>query len=761
MSTVDSIIAGIEKRFLPVLTMGTESDYPEENDIAAMLDLVIPVPFSPLSEGRASGNERAVGASLYAFAKKYGKDILGFVFEKLKSRGDMTPEEFLEEIRKIVEKEVKDALNSQNQEQYSLKISSFETWFLEVYKPMRESGIIDADKLADSLNGQIEDNLIPAQVFFRDSSPNDPDRPKDCIGLYLYAMVLRVLCYQELFALSVPNPQEDDLPDKTDPVLRRNLYSTLIQNVVDQAHNHYDELEEDIYPYLFDMPILQLLVDNLELYHQFIHADDGQSLYPACYGLIKEQMDEGSEKPGKVQTWDRIKDTSNCASHRHFSYSENGIQVNIPGNYIVRAYIQEPYDPGTNTIMQYDFFVESSTGNRFWPNDAYDVESHRKYLTGGTAELVAKATRRNIEQIDQLGAGELLQLNLGKSASDPDTLNSIGFSLEMPRLEEAFHEKWVGDFRNNDQSVEEGNELAAPYTRLANWGDSDDAGGNFTGVAEYGRGIWVNSAIIPYNVEASLRVKTGNSSSTEVGMVLVAAKSSGEVVNLADLLGRDDLKVTQTVDGNETEIAISATGVQLQNYHETITLGVRAGTDLVVTSGRVRMETASTHTEVSGPEMMRRDDGLSSYILAQKTWEIDNLDAHPESGRRPNDYLTHLSDVGASLDRDIALNYVASVSLPQEIHKDSGDVDHYFCVRAVLFEHKNGEKDMIASRNLFPGKKASEITPSELGVLGVERFNYEGAQRTSFSVEIYASHKMDLSLSTLLTLPVNDPGNLP
>ena len=284
----------------------------------------------------------------------------------------------------------------------------------------------------------------------------------------------------------------------------------------------------------------------------------------------------------------------------------------------------------------------------------------------------------------------------------------------------------------------------------------------YTRIDDHGRGIWINRSTYPYEVAAKLRLKTSNGSSASVRLVLVAAKQSGEVVDLAELLGRSDLEITGTVSGSETDMVLNASAVQLQNSSEIITLRLEADTDLDVVSGDIQMAaTPETQTSVSIPDMTRRSDGLSSYVLVQDLWSINNLNADPESERRPNDYLSHLTDVGARLDVDIALDYVASVVLTQEIFQDSTDVDHLFSVRVAIFEHKDGQKNMIATRETFPGQTAAQITASQLGVVGVETFDYGGNTGTSFSVEVYASHKMRLDLSRLLTLPVNTPENLP
>eukprot|EP00923_Selenidium_pygospionis_P057915 GHVN01101536.1.p1 GENE.GHVN01101536.1~~GHVN01101536.1.p1 ORF type:complete len:811 (+),score=46.96 GHVN01101536.1:295-2433(+) len=680
----------------------------------------------------------------------------------LKSRGDRTADDYLQEIREIVEAEVKAALNSENREDYSLKIQAFETWFFEVYMPMRDSGIIHEDVMAITLYDQIVHNLIPAQDFFAASSSNDPDRPQDCLGLYIYTTMLRVLCYQELFALSETNNLEGGLSDPNDPVLRRNLYTDLIETAVNNAHAHYETMRPKFTPILYRIPHVKLLVENLDLVKAFIDAEDGQAIYPASYALIKEKMDEGS-MADKLQVWDPKEHTANKATSNLFSFRDNGIEILIPGSYLIRGYMQEPDYPQNVTIGHYNLFImNNATRQTFWPGDFYRVESHRH--TSGSPQLIGTARRRNIEQIARFGVGDVLHLYAG-TGHNPDQLNAMGFAIEMPRLEEAFYEKWLGDFRNAERLVDQANPAAASHTRVANWGESEAAEtDSYTEIDEFGRGIKLNRSLYPFDIKAKLTLKTTDGSPTEVRLFLVASKNGGEIVDLSQLLDRSDLEVITTISNTETKMTLDASNVTLPESGDIITLQVEANTTLTIASGDIQMEVTDvpgvTRATVSVPEMMRRDDGLSSYTLVQNKWELNNLDADVDSGRRPNDYLSNLADLGATLDVDIALDYVASVSVIDEIIQDSTDVHHYVSLRSVLFEHVDGQKNMIASRQFFTGKTAAQITPSFFGVVGAQKFEHEGKAGAAFSVEIYSSHKMRLG-TKLLTLPVNDSGNLP
>lgn len=426
--TVDEILDGIEDVFDIVIDMGGEiasGGQIAKVVLAGITDLmsIVPIP------------------QPYGFAVRTGLKTVSFLVNIFIPDDRPT---WQDEVREIIEKEVKDALNSTVQEIYGQKLETYDLWIKTYYLPWRDSGIADREKLAEQLYDQIQDQLFPAWSYFEGKPDGDggDERFRDCMGLYLYATAYYMMSLQELYSLDVPSSFEEELEDSTDPWLRLELHTKLITNVVDRAHDFWQQWYEHYKGELFQMPSVELMGKRLELAYEIIHASDGQAIPISKYSLTKHQPDEITGTWTR-QFWDRYDDCTSNNTKGHFapwqfqtgrsSNNFEGITVYLPGTYVVKAYVQQHRREPRKLDYVSAQVRTSKSGQQINAGDVYEVGTEEDY-PGGPPKPDVGAYRKAINEKVDLSAGDLLTLDLSfVNNTQPEDLNAVAFAVEMVR----------------------------------------------------------------------------------------------------------------------------------------------------------------------------------------------------------------------------------------------------------------------------------------------------------------------------------------
>ncbi|NEO31911.1 MAG: hypothetical protein F6K36_16035 [Symploca sp. SIO3C6] len=709
----------------------------------------------------------------YAYAARMGFKSLGFIVGLFKVSSEPT---WQEQVRDIVEEEVKKALESNNRDHFSLQLQVFDQWVNKEYLPWRNSGIAEREKLAKALYTEMRGSLYDAWEFFKGEPDGEggDERFRDCMGLFLYTTGYRMMGYQELYSLDVPSSFEDDLEDPTDPILRLNLYTKLITQLVDEAYPLWKQWFEYYRGELYKMPNLDRMGKRLELAYELIHASDGQAVPSSMYSLIKEKPTE-KEGTWTRQTWDTHNDCAADIAKGHFapwrftatdpdnrSVKFEGINVYLPGTYVVKAYIQEPrragYAPILNSI---DTRVRTSKSNQDIPiGDTYSIGTEEEY-PGGPLKPDVGAYRRAFNDEVDLSAGDLVSLDLSLP-NEYESVNSVALALEMVRGQDLYFDINVALFSSQTVNIDE--PPGEKFVRYASWIDDDmnECGEWFFAIDGQGGGISVNNDRVDYDFEASIKLKTISGDSAEVTVSAAAFTQDGRMVNLSQELERPELSQTKMIggDGTDFEFSVKDIVVGTENTQQVWTLRVECSEPVEIDSNStptIYMRRVSTSSEcyaqVTKASLIVRPDDDSGFTKSIVTWESNNLNVVPQSIRVPNEYVSNLSDVGARLKKDIDLDYVVVIAKVKEIKVVEDNSRDPYQVNMTLWGHKGGSKAVIGSGRLSPEELAEFIDEEKLDMLSAEMRHRRLEDLTSFSVTFSASHETELEYVSLYMLP--------
>jgi len=144
-----------------------------------------------------------------------------------------------EKITEVVEKVIREGLQEQEDLNYRIKLDSFNQWYKHNYRLMRDTRSLNRDTLFESLHTEMP-TLSEASIYYqeKDDGEDEDARRKRCIYLYMYTQTMRLICYKELFMLSMPS-LFDEPGRPTDIDTHMESYRRAMFDVVSATFEHW------------------------------------------------------------------------------------------------------------------------------------------------------------------------------------------------------------------------------------------------------------------------------------------------------------------------------------------------------------------------------------------------------------------------------------------------------------------------------------------------------------------------------------------
>lgn len=356
-----------------------------------------------------------------------------------------------EKITAIVEKVIREALQEQEDFNYRIKLDSFNQWYKHNYRLMRDTRSLNRETLFESLHTEMP-ALSEASIYFQEKDDGDDEdaRRKRCIFLYMYAQTMRLICYKELFMLSMPSLF--DAPGRpTDIDTHMESYRRAMFDVVSSTYDHWSYMKETygIYTWFLDQKEMVQMGEAFER----AYASQAESVVPLPMvelGLQNEHVGQEKYKPLRSLSWRNPYDAVTDLSMGFFHVEQHGIKSRYPQKALIRSRIYEKR--GDTRLGQpvfcelqaygYELQLEQSEGTVLLPSTEggeHDVIKgdpipgnpgqfyngmYRRYVTadnqGEKPDLVMESHDQAVMILTTTGSG------------DTKILSSMSLSVESP-----------------------------------------------------------------------------------------------------------------------------------------------------------------------------------------------------------------------------------------------------------------------------------------------------------------------------------------